>query len=97
MRTISFNIDGADATDPIAQLLLSLPRGGKSNSIKFDREEINFTLVARLADGRWMVSFRPHDNDPGRRRYYSNPVDAARVVIDRRHLDMDVTDIILAG
>jgi hypothetical protein len=96
MRTIDFNIDGADATDTIAKMLLDLPHGGKSNSVKFNREGIQFTLVARLADGRWMVSLRPHDNDPSRRRYYSNPVDAARVVIGGRHLDVDVTDIVLA-
>jgi hypothetical protein len=86
MRTISFNIDGGDATDTITQMLISLPRGGKRNSIKFDREGDKFTIAWRYAEGDWGVTFREPPTDPSRnRRRYASPVDAARAVVYRKH------------
>jgi hypothetical protein len=88
MRTISFNIDGADATDNVAAILLSLPVvGSKSarNGVKFDRDGDTFTVAWRREPSLWIVSFRPVGDDYNRVRKYRSPVDAAHAVIDRRH------------
>lgn len=50
-------------------------------AIKFNQAKGSdeFTLVARNGD-KWMVSFRPHEGDDSRRRYYDTPTMAARIV-----------------
>jgi len=88
MRTISFNIDGADATDNVAAILLSLPVvGSKSarNGVKFDRVGDTFTVAWRREQGIWLVSFRPVSGDLDKVRQYRSPVDAAHAIIDHRH------------
>jgi hypothetical protein len=99
MRTISFNIDGADATDTIAHMLVSLPAGRPGNSIKFDRDGSRFTVAWRLLSGdwHWAVSFRPASDFPDGLRYYRNPVDAARAIIDQKHNESGTKGIIPPG
>jgi hypothetical protein len=90
MRTISYNIDGADATGSVTAILLSLPVIAATpprsrHGVKFDRDGDRFTVATRRELSVWLVSFRPVDGDPGRTRLYRSPVDAARAVIDGRH------------
>lgn len=90
MRTIDFNIDGADATDNVAAILLSLPVvGSKSarNGVKFDREGDKFTVAWRREQGLWVVSFRPVSGDLNKVQWYRSPVDAAHAIIEKKHND----------
>jgi len=94
-RTISFIIDGVeDPADAIATLLLRLPAEPPGNSITFDQEKPSrpggpgdvYTAAWRLASrGGWGVSFRPVRGDADRTRYYRNPLDAARAIIEQEH------------
>ena len=99
MRTISFNIDGVDATVTIAQMLLSLSTVRPGNGIKFDRDGSRFTVAWRLTSGEWCwaVSFRPAEDNPDGLRYYRSPVDAARAIIDRKHNESGTKGIIPPG
>jgi hypothetical protein len=87
MRSIEFNVDGADAVPYIAAILLALPVGKSGNSAKFDREGPEYTIAWRLRDGTlaWGVSFHPVEEDSDKPLYYRNPLSAARAVIDRKH------------
>ena len=92
MRTISFNIDGGDATASVTAILLSLssqprPHSSKSSryGVKFDRDGDTFTVAWRREPSVWLVSFRPVNGHLDRTRQYRSPVDAAQAIIGRKH------------
>lgn len=71
----------------LAGLIGSLRHG---ECINFNQEPgvKEFTLVARNTqhpDGDWMVSFRPYNDDPSRRRYYTTAFNAARAIYNGHH------------
>src|SRR5215472_3662859 len=85
-RTISFHINGTDPTNAIAVLLLGLTLTPPGDSGHFDPQGPKSTAVWRLPDGTgWGVSFRPTGGNDSRTRYYRNPLDAARAIVERRH------------
>ncbi len=62
--------------------MLAIPVG--PDSIKFDGDLSNGTIVNQCTEGQWTVSFQPNP-DGSQRRAYSNPYVVAQVIITREH------------
>jgi hypothetical protein len=100
LRTITIQADkplDAIMEQWLVHLVLAIPVG--PDSIKFDGDLYNGTIVNQRTEGQWTVSFRPNADD-SQRRAYSNPYVVARVIIAREHetvADLPARDVTAAA
>jgi hypothetical protein len=95
MRTITIQADGGPGGNDdvmrgaLRYIVTTMPVSDKG--FKFDGDLHTGTIVNHRVSGEWVVSFRPIGDDPSRRRTYTDPDDAVRAIISRRHSASAVT------